>query len=324
MVKTKDFYGKDIPDVIEQACKAFAVPQDALAIEVLETGSTGIFGLCKKKAHIRVQRKEELGLEEEPAARQKRTRSRGKKDKKHVPAEPQTEQDALATSTNEPAPGSEPFIAAINDGQDENAKLDEDTSGSDHLPDELEDEGASGPAPSEEELAAIRETTHQLLSLMRMPSEVEVTFAQNSIHCDIKGGHEETLLAFDGRVLDSMQYLLRKMLVQQLPERVVLVLNAGNFRERRLEDLKTRALEFAALVRQDGKTRAMAALNPSERRFVHLALQEDKEIRSRSVGDGLFKKVLIYKPGSGAKGQKRRPSSRKRQGGGQSGRSSED
>lgn len=316
MVKTKDFYGKDIPDVIEQACRAFAVPQDALAIEVLETGSTGIFGLCKKKAHIRVQRKEELAPEEEAAApRAKKTRSRGRKDKKNVPLESQSEADALPAEPDGSAPEPEPSSIAPIHCQDESA-------GAEHLPDEMEEEEVTGPAPSEEELATIRETTRQLLDLMRMPSEVEVSFARNSIHCDIKGAHEEALLAFDGRVLDSMQYLLRKMLVQQLPERVVLVLNAGNFRERRLEDLKTRALDFAALVRQDGKTRAMAALNPSERRFVHLALQEDKEIRSRSVGDGLFKKVLIYKPGNGGKGQKRRPSSRKRQGGGQGGRSS--
>jgi spoIIIJ-associated protein len=44
--------------------------------------------------------------------------------------------------------------------------------------------------------------------------------------------------------------------------------------------------------------------------MVHILLQEDKEVRSRSVGDGLFKKVLIYKPGKkkpyrkGSKGRK--------------------
>lgn len=47
MSKGKDFYGKDIAEVIEQACAAFAVRED-LDIEVLETGSAGIFGLCKK------------------------------------------------------------------------------------------------------------------------------------------------------------------------------------------------------------------------------------------------------------------------------------
>jgi spoIIIJ-associated protein len=38
-----------------------------------------------------------------------------------------------------------------------------------------------------------------------------------------------------------------------------------------------------------------------------MTLQEDKEIRSRSVGEGLFKKILIYKPGKGKKGGPRKP-----------------
>jgi spoIIIJ-associated protein len=38
-----------------------------------------------------------------------------------------------------------------------------------------------------------------------------------------------------------------------------------------------------------------------------MILQEDNDIRSRSVGDGLFKKILIYKPGKGNK-----PTGRKR------------
>ena len=57
MAKGKDFYGKDIAEVIEQACKNLGASREDLDIEVLETGSAGIFGLCKKKAHIRVQRK---------------------------------------------------------------------------------------------------------------------------------------------------------------------------------------------------------------------------------------------------------------------------
>ena len=59
MGKGKDFYGKDIAGVIEQACKELGASREELAIEVIETGSAGIFGLCKKKAHIRVQRKQQ-------------------------------------------------------------------------------------------------------------------------------------------------------------------------------------------------------------------------------------------------------------------------
>ena len=63
MAKGKDFFGDNVTLVIAKACKQFAAAQEELNIEVLETGSAGIFGLCKKKARIRVSRKQESGAD---------------------------------------------------------------------------------------------------------------------------------------------------------------------------------------------------------------------------------------------------------------------
>ncbi len=54
-LEKNDFYGKDVSEAIKKACVVLGVPQENLDIEVVETGSTGIFGLIRKKAHIRVQ-----------------------------------------------------------------------------------------------------------------------------------------------------------------------------------------------------------------------------------------------------------------------------
>lgn len=105
----------------------------------------------------------------------------------------------------------------------------------------------------------------------------------------------------DGKILDSLQYLLRKMIGAHLPERATLSLDAAGYREQRLARLQEQATELAAQVRQNGKTKVISGLNPAERRAVHLALQQDGEIRSRSVGSGLFKKILIYKTGKESK-----------------------
>ncbi|MCI5124708.1 MAG: hypothetical protein D3925_09580, partial [Candidatus Electrothrix sp. AR5] len=59
MVKGKDFYGGTVTDAIAEACQKLSTSQQGLDIEILETGSSGIFGLCRKKAHIRVTKKEE-------------------------------------------------------------------------------------------------------------------------------------------------------------------------------------------------------------------------------------------------------------------------
>lgn len=51
----KDFYGKDVAEAIREACETLETPQEQLDIEVIETGTKGIFGLIRQKAHIRVR-----------------------------------------------------------------------------------------------------------------------------------------------------------------------------------------------------------------------------------------------------------------------------
>jgi len=311
MAKGKDFYGNDISEVIEQACKDLGTSREDLDIEVLETGSAGIFGLCKKKAHIRVQRKAAVSVEQSETVHPSARESAGKV----------ADNTVIAPSPSEVVGDRrEEAVQVVTVDTEEDRRLEQIESVDEEQETDTGDFEEDVPLepPSEENIAAIKEDLHRLLALMGLPSEVHVVFEQNTVQCNISGPHEAHIVGPEGRILDSLQYLLRKMVSRHLPDKIMLALNAGDFRERRAEELKVRAVELAELVKADGKTQAIPALNPSERRVVHMVLQEDKGVRSRSVGDGLFKKVLIYKPGKG-----RRPVSRKRRGG-QGGRPSGD
>ena len=307
MGKGKDFYGKDIAGVIEQACKELGASREELAIEVIETGSAGIFGLCKKKAHIRVQRKQQQP-DEPPAG-------------EVAPEAPPVVAEAICDQVEEPvsckAAYPEP-VAASQPVEDPTPAVDEGEEIEVVVEVERVEEVVVLEPPSAEALEAIRADLSRLLTLMGLPSEVAIQYEDNAVLCTITGEHEEHIVGPEGRTLDSLQYLLRKMVAPHLPDRIMLALNAGDFRERRAEELKIRAVELAEMVKADGKTQSIPALNPSERRVVHMVLQEDKGVRSRSVGEGLFKKVLIYKPGKG-----RRPAPKKKRGG-QGGRPSGD
>jgi spoIIIJ-associated protein len=313
MAKGKDFYGNDISEVIEQACRDLGVSREDLDIEVIETGSAGIFGLCKKKAHIRVQRKMAASVEQSEPAKHTARESEKMVAEKAVIASSALE----VVNSKEEDDAAVPVVAVDDEGESPEEKIETVDEEQEAEIEEFEDEAPLEP-PSEENIAAIKEDLSRLLALMGLPSEVQVVFEQNTVQCNISGPHEEHIVGPEGRILDSLQYLLRKMVSRHLPDKILLALNAGDFRERRAEELKVRAVELAELVKADGKTQAIPALNPSERRVVHMILQEDKGVRSRSVGEGLFKKVLIYKPGKG-----RRPVSRKRRGG-QGGRTSGD
>ncbi len=259
----KDFNGKEVADAIKKACESFGVPQERLDIEVLEIGSTGIFGLIRRKAKIRVSVKEEVvEVVEAPvvaSVSQKRDRK--------TSAPKNVEEDVKKSSNNE--------LPAKRETQED---------------------------LSEENVALVKEVLIELLEKMQFPSTVEVSVKGIEVQCRIEGEYDEYRTGQDGKTLDSIQYLLRKIVARKTPERIKLSVDVGDFREKRKESLKERAVELAELVKVDGKTQVIPALNPSERRVVHMILQDDKEIRSRSVGDGLFKKILIYKPGKGSKG----------------------
>jgi spoIIIJ-associated protein len=298
----KDYYGKEVTDAIRQACADLQVPQEQLDIEVVEPGSTGIFGLRRKKAHIRAVVKTEV-----------------KTKKTEMPSPPTPEvrkkEEKAVVQAAEIAP---PRL------QPKKAEADPETP-IDDFPEDIPENGEEEGEASAEAVALVQADLTALLDLMRIPSRIELEVQGLSVHCTIHGEHEEELIGQEGKILDSLQYLLRKIIAKKISERLRISIDVGEFRQKRIEELKEKALELAALVKEDGKTQIIAALNPSERRVVHMVLQEDKEIRSRSVGEGLFKKILIYKPGKGNKtGGRKRPPSRGRKGKGPNAPANED
>jgi spoIIIJ-associated protein len=299
----KDFYGKEVTDAIKKACDSFGVAQEKLEIEVVETGSTGIFGLIRKKAHIRATERpeteedsEDFSMDSLMPAKEKQPRAKKKVTPKvEVEAKKQPDAEkAVSISTDVETEAPKPVAAATKKVAEEVEPAEEESA-------------------SVESLEVVKAELLQIVELMGFPSTLEMTNEGLSVSCTLRGDFEEDLTGVDGKVLDSLQYILRKVVTRKVPERLRISVNVGDFREMRLENLKVKAVELASMVKEDGKTQVLPALNPSERRAIHMILQEDKDIRSRSVGDGLFKKILIYKPGKGNRGGRKRPQSRGRQ-----------
>ncbi len=295
MSKAKDYYSNSVTGAIRQACADFGTPQEKLDIEVVATGSKGIFGLCKKRAHIRVNLKKGSTFDSHV------TEPRKKKDtsKPHSTGDRELVAESTSDSSDKETP------------EKKEKKTKAETAPSSRE----QSREVEFTMPSDEVLESIKTDLSEILRLMGFESEVRVKVVNQVVLCDISGEHEESIVGPEGRSLDSLQYLVRKMASRRLPEKMMIDLDAGNFRERRAVELQQLAVEMAEQVKETGKTMAIPALNPSERRVVHVVLQDDKGVRSRSVGEGIFKKILIYKPGKGKKSGGRR---RGRQSGGSS------
>jgi spoIIIJ-associated protein len=284
-----DYFGKDVAEAIKKACETLGVSQENLDIKVVETGSTGIFGLIRKKAHIRAQVKTRTEVVEEASVAEV------------VEVEEVGPSKAAESDVETPLA----VVATIAPREDEEEEYDDFSAAA--------EEGEASP----ESVEVVRTELSQIVALMGFPSTIDIETKGLAVVCTLRGDYEENLAGPEGKVLDSLQYILRKMVARKVQERLRISINVGSFREKRLEDLKAKAAELAALVKADGKTQVLPGLNPSERRVIHMFFQEDKEIRSRSVGEGLFKKILIYKPGKSnnrPSGGRKRPQGKGRSG----------
>ncbi|MEN8256326.1 MAG: Jag N-terminal domain-containing protein [Thermodesulfobacteriota bacterium] len=273
-----EFKGRDVDEAVKAACKKFGVDRDVLNIDIVSTGSTGIFGLMRQHAVVRACLKKE-----ESAGNNKETKKPAEK-KKH--SKPKAKAAARAPQEKS--------------GQDEEEKPEEEK----RKPRRQKVEPSPVPPEYHEQLISELNT---LLSLMGMESDIVIGEENGKTKLEITGDHVEALQERDGQALDGLQYLLRKMTSDKLPERAMFVVDAGDFRANRRKELQELAVRLADEVKEKSVTRTIPPLNPSERRIVHMMLQDDTTIRSRSVGSGLFKKILIYKPGT-----QRRRTGRKR------------
>lgn len=136
----------------------------------------------------------------------------------------------------------------------------------------------------------------ELVSLGRFELGFEVkTLTDGTIHVDIFGKDEEMLTAKEGQLLDALQLYIRRAVQHQDPEREINVnLDCSNFREQANEALIQLAEKLKGIALDKGKSVYFRALPPKDRKVIHQYLAEDGRVKSRSVGEGHFKKIKIY------------------------------
>jgi spoIIIJ-associated protein len=110
---------------------------------------------------------------------------------------------------------------------------------------------------------------------------------------NIRGGDVADLIGRRGENLRALQFVLGLMLNKQLRRHIRVTVDADGYRSRREELLMGMAQRFASRVRSTRTPMQLEAMPPNERRIIHLALSEDPEVMTESVGEGDARRVVI-------------------------------
>ena len=101
------------------------------------------------------------------------------------------------------------------------------------------------------------------------------------------------LIGKHGQTLDSLQYLTNLVANKNTENRVHIVIDVENYRDRRAETLTRLAKRLADNVKKSGERIVLEPMNPHERKIIHTALQNDNKITTLSEGSEPFRKVVI-------------------------------
>jgi spoIIIJ-associated protein len=110
---------------------------------------------------------------------------------------------------------------------------------------------------------------------------------------DLSGEDMGVLIGKRGQTLDSLQYLTSLVANKESDSYVKVKIDSENYRERRKETLENLAYNLAFKVKKTRKSVFLEPMNPYERRIIHSALQNDKNVETHSEGEEPFRKVVI-------------------------------
>jgi len=306
-VESIEASGKSVDDAVLQALAGLKKRRDEVEVTVLQEPSRGTFGIGNKEARVRVTVRS--GSPAAIITPQMADAILGPDEEEYLEEEETSEFDdeEFAEDEEEIFEEGEEFDAE----EFEEDELDEEGSistftptGSRKYPSELlselgntsavEGEMQEVETPSNEDVDITVDVLQHILQYMNIRALVQVR-STDPLTLNIQGINENLglLIGRRGETLSALQLLVSLIVGHRTKHRMRIIIDAENYRERREENLRSLALRVAQQVRNYRRSIALEAMPPHERRIVHIALADSKDISTESIGEEEARRVVI-------------------------------
>ncbi len=249
--------GKSVEEAVAAALQELNIAAEQAEVEVLQEAKKGFLGIGRKDAKVRVTVKEAEAVVEEVVYTEETVTVA----MPEVPqAEEPAEEEAIAEQTAEVAVR-EPKKYAVND----------------------------------EAIAKAKEFLQKIFTAMKIEVAMEKFINKNdgSVTFKLHGDDMGILIGKHGQTLDALQYLTNLVANKNSADRVRVIIDVEDYRDRRVETLTRLANRLADKVKRTGERVALEPMNPHERKIIHMALQGDRRVTTLSEGDEPHRHVVI-------------------------------
>ena len=140
----------------------------------------------------------------------------------------------------------------------------------------------------------LRDLLERIAAALRVDCRVDVSEDDEAVTGTLSGAELGLLIGRHGQTIDAIQYLANALAYRAYgDDRKEVVVDAAGYRERRRETLEALALRSAQRAASTGEPVELEAMSSIERRIVHLRLQDEPGVSTRSEGDEPYRYVVV-------------------------------
>jgi len=261
-----EFVGKNVKVAVQAASDELNIPLSEIQYDIISNGSSGIFGLVgAKKAKIRVHI---------PASAKKAGRHSVHQADRVKSFEENDVKSLVDEAFNETPARAKKKQVEQNDQSEQLSEPPIDISSN--------------------FIQAGKLALQKIIDLITEETNVSIEIDKGRVLFNIYGGNSGVLIGKKGQNLEAIQYLIDKIVNKNSDKRIRIQVDVEGYLKTRKENLVKLAGRLAEKAKKTGRPSTIGQISAQDRRTVHLALKSDKEVRTQSIGDGYYRKLVIF------------------------------
>jgi len=267
---TLEIIAPTVEEALSQGLSQLGLTADAVSVEVLDSGSKGLFGLGGRQVRVRLTVNPPPGQDVPAAAPKPKAAAQAS------PKPASAKKAESAPKAREPKPAKKPE--------------------KEQKPVVVQKSQRSEPDLL---LDATEEVVSKLIHHLGMKAQVSAHFDEAStddrrtIQVDVRGDNLSALIGRQAETLTAFQYVASLIVGKQTQQWVQLVVDVEGYRERRDRQVRQIALRMVEQVIKTGRKAALEPMTANERRLIHIELRGHPAVTTESTGEEPHRKVVI-------------------------------
>jgi len=139
-----------------------------------------------------------------------------------------------------------------------------------------------------------QQVLQRIVDVITTGAKISVEEKPERICYKVDGGNAAILIGKRGQTLEAIQYIVEKIINKRNEQRVRIQVDIEGYLEMRRDSLRRLAERLSEKAKRTGKPVTIGQMNAHDRRIVHLALKDDEGVRTKSIGDGFLRKLVIF------------------------------